>query len=77
MIKTAITITPVLAIPNQEDLFKVECDALDFATGAILSQKQNNKWHPVAFISKSLTKEEKNYQIYDKEILSMMLALRE
>ena len=77
MIKEAITTAPVLAIPNHEDLYKVECDASDFATGAILSQKQNDKWHPVAFISKSLTKEEKNYQIYDKEMLSMMLALRE
>jgi len=34
----------------------VKADFSDFATGAVLSQllKEDGKWHPVAFYSKSL-----------------------
>ena len=40
-IKHTITSSPVLAIPNDDDPFKVECDASKFAIGAELSQKQD------------------------------------
>jgi len=30
---------PVLRIPNDKDFFKLSTDASDFATGAVLSQK--------------------------------------
>ncbi len=39
----------ILAIPNETDPFMVEPDASEGAVGAVLSQKQNGKWHPVAF----------------------------
>ncbi len=47
------------------------------ANGAVLSQKQNGKWHPVAFMLKSLSATERNYEIYDKELLAIMLTLDE
>ncbi|QRW27801.1 Transposon Tf2-7 polyprotein [Rhizoctonia solani] len=51
--------------------FFLECDASDYATGAILSQKGgDDKLHPVAFLSKSLSPAECNYDIYDKELLA-------
>jgi len=52
---------------------------LDFATGAVLSQQspEDNKWHPVAFLSKSLSPVEWNYEIYDKEMLAIVRALEE
>ncbi len=65
----------ILAIPNKTDPFMVEADASEGAVGAVLSQKQNGKWHPVAFMSKSLSVTERNYEIYDKELLAIMLAL--
>ena len=70
-LKKAFTTAPVLRIPNDEDLFKLSTDASDFATGAVLSQKdmQTNLWHPVAFFSKSLDVHERNYKIYDKDNL--------
>ncbi|PIL27957.1 hypothetical protein GSI_09901 [Ganoderma sinense ZZ0214-1] len=76
-IKHTITTAPVLAIPNDEDLFKVESDASDFAIGAVLSQKQNDIWKPIAFLSKSLSPAERNYEIWDKEMLSVITALKE
>ncbi len=43
----------------------------------VLSQQQNGVWRPVAFMSKSLSTTECNYEIYDKELLAIMLALSE
>jgi len=77
--KKAFTTAPVLRIPNDKDLFKLSTDASDFATGAVLSQKdmQTNLWHPVAFFSKSLDIHERNYEIYDKELLAVIRGLEE
>ena len=60
-----------------KDLFKLSTDASDFATGAVLSQKdmQTNLWYPVAFFSKSLDVHERNYKIYDKELLAVIWGL--
>ncbi|SJL03638.1 uncharacterized protein ARMOST_06995 [Armillaria ostoyae] len=41
----------------------------------MLSQEQEGRWRPVAFMSKALTATEHNYEIYDKELLAIMLAL--
>ncbi len=67
----------ILTIPNKTDLFMVEADASEGAISAVLSQKQDGKWRPVAFMSKSLTATERNYEIYDKELLAIMLTLDE
>jgi len=42
-LKEAITNDPVLALPNGNGKFTIECDASDFATGAVLSQEQDDK----------------------------------
>jgi hypothetical protein len=55
----------------------MECDASDFATGAVLSQKVDGKLKPVAFLSKSLSPVQKNYDIYDKELLAVIRAFKE
>jgi len=39
MLKKAFTMAPVLRIPNDEDPFKLSTNASDFATGAVLLQK--------------------------------------
>jgi len=68
----------VLAIPVDEGKYRVETDTSDFAMGAVLSQQQRDRtWRPVAFISKSLNPAERNYKIYDKELLAVMHALYE
>jgi hypothetical protein len=43
----------------------------------VLSQEQDGVWQPVAFMSHGLNKTERNYEIYDKEMLAIMLALEE
>jgi len=73
-LKKAFTTAPVLRIPNDKNPFKLSTDASDFATGAVLSQKdmQTNLWYPAAFFSKSLDVHERNYEIYDKELLAVI-----
>jgi len=36
---------------------------------------KDRKWRPVAYLSKSLNKMERNYEIYDKEILVVIRGL--
>ena len=40
-LKRQLSSQPVLAIPNEHDLFRVEADSSNYALGAVLSQKQN------------------------------------
>ena len=76
-LKEALTSTPVLRMPTDEGKYRVEADSSDFATGAVLSQEQEGKWWPIAYMSKSLNSVERNYDIYDKELLAIVRALDE
>ncbi len=67
----------MLAIPMNEGKFRVEADASEGAISAVLSQEQDGKWRPISFLLKSLSVTERNYEIYDKELLAIMLALEE
>ena len=78
-LKEAFTTAPILRIPDDFNPFRLSTDASDFATGAVLSQLDpgDTLWHPVAFFSKSLNVHERNYEIYDKELLAIICALEE
>jgi RNase H-like domain found in reverse transcriptase len=77
-LKEIICSAPVLIHADPEERFRVETDASNYAYGAILSQKgkQDQKNHPVAFFSKSMTPAERNYGISDKEALAIIKALQ-
>ena len=74
-----IVSAPILTLPDNSRPYRVEADSLDFATGAVLSQQctEDGKWHPVAFLSKSLSPVERNYEIHNKEMLAIVRALEE
>jgi hypothetical protein len=77
-LKTMFTTAPILQIPNDFHPYRLETDSSDFATGAVLEQQgEDGKWRPVAFYSKSLNVHERNYEIYDKELLAIIRALEE
>ena len=77
MLKQRFTTTPILAFPDIDKQFRLEMDASDFATGAVLSILIDDKWHPVAYASHSMSPEEHNYPIADKEMLSVIRSLEE
>ena len=61
---------------NPELSTRVKVDASGFATGGILSQKQDDGlWHPIMYYSQSMSKEEHNYEIHDREMLGLIHAL--
>ncbi|SJL07041.1 uncharacterized protein ARMOST_10384 [Armillaria ostoyae] len=76
-LKNQFAIDVILCIPTEKGQFRVEADASEGAISTVLSQEHNGKWRPVAFLSKALTVTERNYEIYDKELLAIMLALDE
>ena len=77
-LKEQVTTAPILVQPDVTKPFRLETDASDFATGAVLSQLgDDEKWRPVGFISKSLNDAERNYHVHDKELLSVIRALEE
>ena len=76
-LKQWFTTAPILAFPDIDRQFCLETDALDFATGAVLSILKDDKWHPVAYSSHSMSPEEHNYPIADKEMLSVIQSVEE
>jgi hypothetical protein len=75
-LKQAFTQAPVLGMPDPEIPFIIECDASDFATGVVLSQRnREGKIHPIVFQSATMNNAEQNYEIYDKELLTIIRSL--
>jgi len=55
---------------------RVKVNVSNFATGVVLSIKyEDEKWRPMAYISKLLNEAKKNYGIHDKEILVIIRCL--
>jgi len=75
----AVTTTPVLVSPQDSEPFRIKADSSDFTSRAILSQQLpgEEKWHLVAFYSKSLSPVEQNYEIHNKKILTIIHTLKE
>ncbi len=65
--------------PDPSRKFIVEVDASEVGVGVILSQRSpsDNKVHPCTFFSNRLTPSERNYDIGNKELLAVKLALEE
>ena len=57
-LKTAIISQPILAIPIDKAPYCLEADSLDYALAVVLPQLQDEKWHPIAFLSKPLNNAE-------------------
>jgi reverse transcriptase-like protein len=77
-LKQRFTEEPVLAMPDQTRPFQIETNASKYATRAVLSQTDSNcDRHPISFLSKTLTPAERNYEIYDRELLAIIRALDE
>lgn len=63
---------------NFERPMVIECDASDFALGAVLFQYgDDGRPHPTAFYSRKLTSAELNYPVYDKELLAIVVSLKQ
>ena len=78
LLKQKLTSSPMLMMPDQNRPFQIECDASKYASGAVLTQQDSNgDRHPVAYLSKTFSETERNYEIYDRELLAIIRALEE
>ncbi|KAH8292562.1 hypothetical protein KR044_007527, partial [Drosophila immigrans] len=60
----------ILSYPNFKKEFHLTTDASNFAIGAVLEQEGK----PITFISRTLSKTEKNYAVNEKEMLAIVWA---
>ena len=78
-LKSLLTEAPVFVYPQfgPEKAFLLEIDASGVGLGAVLSQKQDDeKYHLIAYASKSLQPDEKNYPISKLETLAIVWAVK-
>jgi hypothetical protein len=69
--KEVMSTCPVLALPDFDIPFTLECDASGEGIGVVLMQNR----HPLTYESQKLKGPELLYSIYDKEMLAIMHAL--
>ena len=75
LLKEHIVRDVVLATPRYGVGFCIKTDASDIGLGATLSQEENGIHRPLAFISRSFSSAERNYNTTQRELLGLVFAL--
>ena len=65
-LKRHLCYAPVLAFPDFRQTFYITTDASDFAVGAVLSQGEYPRDHPIQYFSKTLNEAQCNYTQFTK-----------
>jgi hypothetical protein len=64
-------------MPDLSAPFAIATDASKYTSGTILLQTDSNgDWHPCSYLSQSFGPAERNYDIYDRELLAVIRALK-
>ena len=72
VLKQKVAKLPILALPNFNKVFQVECDASGNVIGTILTQEGK----PIAFFSEKLNDAKRKYFVYGKEFYTIVQALK-
>ena len=73
-LKKVLTSRPVLKFYDPDRDIRISSDASKSGLGAVLLQKHDDKWLPVAYASRAMTTAEKNYAQIEKEMLAITFA---
>ena len=74
-LKEKITSQLVLSLLKREGKFRVETYTSRHTIEGVLSQEQEGKWKLIVFLSRTIQPAERNYKIYNKELLAIVKAL--
>ena len=75
-LKKIFTSHPVLIYPDPMHLYRLVTNAFLTAYGAVLLQEgPDNDWHLVAYLSSSFSPPERNYDVFDRELLTIIKVL--
>ncbi|KAL7295098.1 hypothetical protein TKK_0011566 [Trichogramma kaykai] len=76
-LKRALTTVPILARPNFNKPFTIQCDASATALGAVLVQDDDKgDEHPIVYLSRVLNSAERNYSTSEKECLAILWSIK-
>ena len=75
-LKQLFTSYPVLRNPDPTKCYIVDTDASQYAVGAVIAQDFSDGRHPIVYFSKTLSPIERNYDIYDRELLAIIYAVK-
>jgi hypothetical protein len=70
-----LTFAPIMRSPDWSLPFELMCDASDYAIGAVLGQRKDNKPYVIYFASRTLNCAQMNYTTTEKELLAIVFAL--
>ena len=73
--KALLTSDAVLVHYDSKLPIKLACDASSYGVGAVLSHVFNDGEHSIAFVSRTLTKAERNYEQIEKEALALFFGV--
>ena len=69
---------PILAIPDSKRKMCLETNVSGYTIEEVLSQQQeDNSWKLIAYLSRAMNETERNYEIYDWELLVIMEGLKQ
>ena len=74
-LKEMLISNTVLSHPHPDRTYVLTTDAFMVEIGAELAQQTPEGIRPVAYFSKTLSKSERKYSVYDKEFLAIVMAV--
>ena len=75
-LKSSLTKSPILKLPNVKDAFFLQTDASDRGVGAVLMQMGSEQKMPIAYASRKLKPSEEHYATIEKECLAIIWAIQ-
>ncbi|CAH8536673.1 unnamed protein product [Schistosoma guineensis] len=75
-LKSALSTEALLARRKVDAPLAIMTDASNVAVGAVLQQRVNEQWQPLAFFSKKLNATQTKYSTFGRELLAIYLAIK-